>query len=138
MRHALIDEAVADVPAHGLRTWRGAGDFGFLDLAVAGIGEQVERILGEIDSSSSTDVKRRLFAGFEKENTQGKFLEVEELFAGWREEAKAKTFGPEQVESVLRSAKPRTTFSEWLGSLNPWRHDPEPSQDQDKERTHSR
>ena len=44
VRHALIDEAVADVPMHGLRARRGAGDFGFLDLAFAGIGQQVIRI----------------------------------------------------------------------------------------------
>ena len=44
MRHALIDEAVANVPVHGLRTRRGAGDFGFLELAVAGIGQQVKWI----------------------------------------------------------------------------------------------
>ena len=38
VRHALIDEAVANVSLHGLRTRRGAGDFGFLHLAFAGIG----------------------------------------------------------------------------------------------------
>ncbi len=42
MRHALIDEAVADVAARRLaRTRRCARDFGFLDLAVAAVGEQV-------------------------------------------------------------------------------------------------
>ena len=42
VRHALIDEAVTDVPLHRLRTRRGAGDFGFLDLAFARIGQQVK------------------------------------------------------------------------------------------------
>ena len=44
VRHALVDEAVADVAVHRLRARRGAGDFGFLDLAFAGVGQQVERI----------------------------------------------------------------------------------------------
>ena len=43
VRHALIDEAVADVPLHRLRTRRGAGDFGFLELAFAGISQQERR-----------------------------------------------------------------------------------------------
>ena len=44
MRHALVDEAVADVATHRLGAGRGAGDFGFLELAVAGVGQQIERI----------------------------------------------------------------------------------------------
>ena len=52
VRHALIDEAVADVPVHGLRTRRGAGDFGFLDLAFAGIGQQVKRIARAHDAGA--------------------------------------------------------------------------------------
>ncbi len=35
VRHALIDKTVADVSMHRLRTRRGAGDFGFLELATA-------------------------------------------------------------------------------------------------------
>ena len=46
VRHALIDEAVADVAVHGLRTGRGAGDFGFLDLALA-----ANRPAGSTDSA---------------------------------------------------------------------------------------
>ena len=52
VRHALIDEAVADVPVHRLRTRRGAGDFGFLDLALAGIGQQVKRIARAHDAGA--------------------------------------------------------------------------------------
>ncbi len=52
VRHALVDEAVADVAVHRLRTRRGAGDFGFLELAVAGIGEQVERIARAHDAGA--------------------------------------------------------------------------------------
>ena len=53
MRHALIDEAVADVPLHRLRTWHGESDFGFLDLAFAGIGQQVKRIACAHDAGTS-------------------------------------------------------------------------------------
>ena len=52
VRHALVDEAVADVAVHGLRTRRGAGDFGFLELAFAGIGQQVERIARAHDAGA--------------------------------------------------------------------------------------
>gem|GEM_PF-4212879 len=52
MRHVLIDEAVADVSAHRLSTRRGAGDFGFLELAVAGIGEQVKGITRTHDAGA--------------------------------------------------------------------------------------
>ena len=52
VRHALVDEAVADVPVHGLRTRRGAGDLGFLELAFAGIGQQVERIARAHDAGA--------------------------------------------------------------------------------------
>ena len=52
VRHALIDEAVADVPLHGLRTRRGAGDFGFLELALAGIGQQVKGITRAHDAGT--------------------------------------------------------------------------------------
>ena len=52
VRHALIDEAVADVPLHGLRTRRGAGDFGFLELAFAGIGQQVKGITRAHDAGT--------------------------------------------------------------------------------------
>jgi hypothetical protein len=52
VRHALIDEAVADVSMHGLRTWRGAGDFGFLDLTIAGIGQQIKRIARAHDAGT--------------------------------------------------------------------------------------
>ena len=52
MRHALIDEAVADVAVHRLRTRRGAGDFGFLELAFAGIGQQVKRIARAHDAGT--------------------------------------------------------------------------------------
>ena len=52
VRHALIDEAVADVPVHRLRTRRGAGDFGFLELAFAGIGQQVKRIARAHDAGT--------------------------------------------------------------------------------------
>jgi len=44
VRHALIDEAVADVAVDGLATRSGAGDFGFLLLTFARIGKQVKRI----------------------------------------------------------------------------------------------
>ena len=44
VRHALIDETVADVAVGRLGTRRGAGDFRFLQLTFAGIGQQVERI----------------------------------------------------------------------------------------------
>ena len=50
--HALIDEAVADVPVHRLRTWRGASDFGFLELAFAGVGQQVKRIARAHDAGT--------------------------------------------------------------------------------------
>ena len=52
VRHALIDEAVADVPLHGLSTRRGAGDFGFLLLALAGIGQQVKGITRAHDAGT--------------------------------------------------------------------------------------
>ena len=52
VRHALIDEAVADVPMHRLRTRRGAGDFGLLELAFAGIGQQVKRIARAHDAGT--------------------------------------------------------------------------------------
>ena len=52
VRHALIDKAVADVPVHRLRTRRGAGDFGFLDLAFAGIGQQIKRIARAHDAGT--------------------------------------------------------------------------------------
>ena len=52
VRHALIDKAVADVSLHGLRTRRGAGDFGFLELAFAGIGQQVKRITRAHDAGT--------------------------------------------------------------------------------------
>jgi hypothetical protein len=52
VRHALIDEAVAEVALHRLRARRAAGDFGFLELAFAGIGEQVERIAGAHDAGA--------------------------------------------------------------------------------------
>ena len=35
---------MTNVAMHGLRTRRGAGDFCFLDLAFAGVGQQVKRI----------------------------------------------------------------------------------------------
>ena len=41
----LIDEAVAGVPQHRLRTRCCAGDFRFLELALAGICLQVKRIV---------------------------------------------------------------------------------------------
>ncbi|CFP57404.1 Uncharacterised protein [Bordetella pertussis] len=44
MRHALINEAMGDVVVSGLAGRRTAGDFGFLQLTFARIGEQVERI----------------------------------------------------------------------------------------------
>ena len=53
VRHALIDEAVADVAMHWLRTRRGAGDFAFLDLTFAGIGQQVKRITRAHDAGAS-------------------------------------------------------------------------------------
>ena len=37
---------------HGLRTWRGAGDFGFLELALAGIGQQVKGITRAHDAGA--------------------------------------------------------------------------------------
>ena len=52
VRHALIDEAMADVAVHRLRTRRGAGDFGFLELAFAGIGQQVKRIARAHDAGT--------------------------------------------------------------------------------------
>ena len=52
VRHALIDKALADVAACGLAGWRGAGDFGFLDLAVAAVGEQVVGIAGAHDAGT--------------------------------------------------------------------------------------
>ena len=39
VRYALIDKALADVAAGGLARWRGAGDFGLLELAVATVGQ---------------------------------------------------------------------------------------------------
>ena len=42
--YAFIDEALADIPIHGLRTRRGVCDLSFLELAFAGIGQQVERV----------------------------------------------------------------------------------------------
>ena len=63
MRHALIDEAVADVPLHGLRTRRGAGDFGFLELAIAGIGQQekgITRARASATREVSIVIQRRL------------------------------------------------------------------------------
>ena len=52
VRHALVDEAVADVAVHGLRTRRGAGDFGFLELAFAGVGQQVVGIARTHDAGT--------------------------------------------------------------------------------------
>jgi hypothetical protein len=53
MRNTLIDEAVANVPMHGLRTRRGACDFGFFDLAFAGVGQQEKRIPRAHNTSTS-------------------------------------------------------------------------------------
>ena len=52
VRHALVDEAVAEVAARGLAGGRGAGDCGFLDLAVATVGEQVVGIAGAHDAGT--------------------------------------------------------------------------------------
>ena len=46
MRHALVDEALAEAAVHRLGAGRGAGDFGLLELAFAGIGQQVVGIAG--------------------------------------------------------------------------------------------
>ena len=52
VRHALVDEAVADVAVDRLRGGRGAGDFGFLELAFAGIGQQVVGIARAHDAGA--------------------------------------------------------------------------------------
>ena len=52
VRHSLIDEAMADIPVHRLRTRRGASDFGFLELAFTGIGQQVKRITRAHDAGT--------------------------------------------------------------------------------------
>ena len=52
VRHTLIDKALADVAMRRLAGWRGAGDFGFLDLAVAAVGEQVVGIARTHDAGT--------------------------------------------------------------------------------------
>ncbi|MBS1225690.1 MAG: hypothetical protein H6R24_2368 [Proteobacteria bacterium] len=49
---ALVDEAMADVAVGGMRTGDAAGDFGFLELAFAGVGQQVERIARAHDAGA--------------------------------------------------------------------------------------
>ena len=51
MRYPLVYEALPDVAVHRLDGAR-AGDFGLLDLAFAGIGQQVKRIARAHDSGT--------------------------------------------------------------------------------------
>jgi hypothetical protein len=117
----------------------------------------LQRKIGGIDSTAATDIERSLFAGFKKENDQGKFYEGQELFAAWRAEAKTQGWGPEQVDSFLREAgaeriradsnpltKMRAAFSDWLQRMQPStkseekQHVNEQDIEQDNELTRSR
>ena len=53
VRHALIDKTLADVAMRGLARRHGPGDFGFFQLAVAAVGQQVIGIPGTHDASTS-------------------------------------------------------------------------------------
>src|SRR5215472_4753824 len=44
VRHAFVDESEANVAVNGLRTRRSVGYFGLLELAFAGISQQVIRV----------------------------------------------------------------------------------------------
>ena len=52
VRHALVDKTLANVAERGLAGGHCAGDFGFLDLAFAAVGEQVKGIAGAHDAST--------------------------------------------------------------------------------------
>ncbi|MGH8013376.1 MAG: hypothetical protein ACREQ4_12845 [Candidatus Binataceae bacterium] len=61
MRHALVDEAVADMAVRRLGTRRDARRLGFLELTFAGIGQQVKRtrvpmMLARARGSAARDV----------------------------------------------------------------------------------
>jgi hypothetical protein len=53
VRHTLINETVADVALHRLGAGGRAGDFGFLDLALTRVGQQVKRITCAHDAGTS-------------------------------------------------------------------------------------
>ena len=128
-----------------------------MDYAIR-FGASLEKEIGCIDSSTTTDVKRRLFAGVQSEHAVGDalglperqagLLQGEELFAAWRNEAKARGWGPEQAEEVLLHAKAeyqeklasqeqsRIPFVQWIQNVNPFRQrDDRP---EEKEPTRSR
>ena len=53
VRHALVDEAVANASVDGLRARRRPGELGLLELALARVGEEVVRIARAHDASTS-------------------------------------------------------------------------------------
>ncbi len=59
MGHALIDKTVADAAAGGLAGRSAAGDFGFLELAVAAVGQQVIRIARAHDAGTGQVPEQR-------------------------------------------------------------------------------
>jgi hypothetical protein len=118
-----------------------------------------EMEMGAIDQSPETDVERRLFKGFKKENEQGKFYEGKELFTAWREEAKGRGWDADRVDSLLSHAadlyqekleriyaqrgpfeKVRVVFSDCLQKMTTREHEPERKHETplDKEPTRSR